>query len=123
MSMKLFAANVPCELKFGVSEASPHGLGVRGLVANSIHGGFAQGWALEKLGHAVEHLVDSRLFDLNAQRVRDEQEAVQILMRMSRAIFSECTKDGRARLGEDWVTGVIAGRQNEAIGTAAFYYT
>lgn len=51
-----------------------------------------QGRGLVSLGHAVEYLVDSRLFDLEAQNVRDEQEAVQILKRMSRAIFAECVE-------------------------------
>ena len=49
-----------------------------------------QGRALEMLGHAVEYLVDSRLFQTGDHVQRDEQEAVQILMRLSRAVFSEC---------------------------------
>ena len=49
----------------------------------------AHGRALETLGHAVAYLVDARLFDLSDHNVRDEQEAVQIMMRMSRAVFTE----------------------------------
>ena len=52
----------------------------------------AQGRALEKLGHAVEYLVDSRMFHPGAVNQRDEQEAVQILMRASRAVFAECAE-------------------------------
>ncbi len=48
-----------------------------------------QGRALEMLGHAVEYLVDSRMFGDEAG-FRSEGEAVQILMRMSRAVFAEC---------------------------------
>jgi transcriptional regulator of met regulon len=53
-------------------------------------GRLEQAHALEMLSHAVEHLVDSRLFGTDAQTVKDNQEAVQILMRLSRVVFSEC---------------------------------
>ncbi len=49
-----------------------------------------QGRALEAIGHAVEYLVDSRLFQVGDHNRRAEQEAVQILMRLSRAVFAEC---------------------------------
>jgi hypothetical protein len=49
-----------------------------------------QGQALERLGHAIEYLVDSRLFMTGKLDVRAEQEAVQLLMRMSRSVFAEC---------------------------------
>jgi hypothetical protein len=49
-----------------------------------------QGRALETLGHAVEYLVDSRMFQVEETNARDEQEAVQILMRLSRSVFAEC---------------------------------
>ena len=50
-----------------------------------------QGRALESLGHAVEYLVDSRLF-LSGIVQHDEQEAQQILMQLSRSVFSECAE-------------------------------
>lgn len=50
-----------------------------------------QARALETLGHAVKYLIDSRLFDQVDRNPRDKEEAVQILMRMSRAVFAECT--------------------------------
>jgi len=53
-------------------------------------GSIQQGRALETLGHAVEYLVDSRLFQVEDDNQRAEQEAVQILMRASRAVFAEC---------------------------------
>jgi hypothetical protein len=53
-------------------------------------GNSEQGRALEILGHAVEYLVDSRLFLVDQTQAKAEQDAVQILMRMSRAVFLEC---------------------------------
>lgn len=51
-----------------------------------------QGRALEEVGHAIEYLVDSRLFIASGLDERAEQEAVQVLMRVSRAIFAECAE-------------------------------
>ena len=51
-----------------------------------------QGRALETVGHAIEYLVDSRLFITSGLDERAEQEAAQILMRASRAIFAECVE-------------------------------
>lgn len=45
-----------------------------------------QGRALEILGHAVEYLVDSRLFD--QWETPADAEAVHLLMACSRAVFS-----------------------------------
>lgn len=53
-------------------------------------GSIAQGQALETLGHAVEYLVDSALFYRESSDSRANQDAVQILMRASRAVFAEC---------------------------------
>jgi hypothetical protein len=49
-----------------------------------------QGRALETLGHAVEYLADSGLFLRDERDPVAEQQAIQILMRLSRAVFSEC---------------------------------
>ena len=49
-----------------------------------------QGRALETLGHAVEYLTDSGLFVRDERDSKAEQQAIQILMRLSRAVFSEC---------------------------------
>ena len=42
------------------------------------------------MGHAVEYLVDSGMFLRDERNQRDEDAAIQILMRLSRAIFAEC---------------------------------
>ena len=53
-------------------------------------GNMEQGKALEFLGHSVEYLVDSRLFTKDEAEAQNDREAVQILMRCSRAVFAEC---------------------------------
>lgn len=47
-----------------------------------------QGKALETLGHAIEYLVDSRLFD--QWQSPADAEAVHMLMGCSRAVFADC---------------------------------
>lgn len=49
-----------------------------------------QGRALEKLGHAVEYLVDSRMALIDEPRTRADAEALDVLMCLSRSVFSEC---------------------------------
>jgi hypothetical protein len=49
-----------------------------------------QGRALELLGHALEYLVDSRLY-LTESDVSDNL-AVQTLMRLNREVFAECAE-------------------------------
>lgn len=49
-----------------------------------------QGRALEILGHAVEYLVDSRMFLVDQPATRADAEATQILMLLSREVFFEC---------------------------------
>lgn len=51
-----------------------------------------QGKSLEKLGHAVEYLMDSRQFQLDPATAKAERDALQILMRSSRAVFAECAE-------------------------------
>ncbi len=53
-------------------------------------GSLQQGRALETLGHAVEYLVDSRMFLVEMQNPKAEQDALELLKRMSRIVFSEC---------------------------------
>lgn len=48
----------------------------------------AQGRALEALGHAIEYLVDSRLFDQWESPA--DAEAVHLLMACSRNVFADC---------------------------------
>jgi hypothetical protein len=49
-----------------------------------------QGRSLEALGHAIEYLVDSQLHRKPTPASRDDAEASQILMRLSREVFAEC---------------------------------
>ncbi len=53
-------------------------------------GSSEQGRALEILGHAVEYLVDSRLRFNDPQAAAGERDAIELLMRLNRAVFSEC---------------------------------
>ena len=72
-----------------------------------------QGQALEKLGHAVEYLVDSRMVLIHEPSTRADAEALDILMRLSRAVFAECEEIvpvGR-RLRQ-WVMGANVARVN-----------
>jgi hypothetical protein len=50
-----------------------------------------QGRALESLGHAIEYLYDSQVYQSdNGVLSQGDMEAVQILMRLSREVFNEC---------------------------------
>jgi hypothetical protein len=49
-----------------------------------------QGRALETLGHAIEYLIDSQLWRGRDYDPKNDQEAIQILMRLSREVFGEC---------------------------------
>ena len=53
-------------------------------------GSAEQGRALETLGHAVEYLVDSRMRFNDQQAAAGERDAIELLMRLNRAVFSEC---------------------------------
>lgn len=65
-----------------------------------------QGRALEKLGHAVEYLVDSRMALIDELSTRADAEAVDILMRLSRWVFSECEEIvPMGRRLKAWMTG------------------
>jgi len=79
------------EVARGAISARPGSSGRRGETIRR-RGSILQGRALETLGHAVEYLVDSRLFQVEDDNQRAEQEAVQILMRASRAVFAECAE-------------------------------
>lgn len=73
----------------------------------------SQGQALEKLGHAVEYLVDSRMVLIHEPSTRADAEALDILMRASRAVFAECEEiiPVGQRLRQ-WVTGANIARVN-----------
>jgi hypothetical protein len=47
------------------------------------------GQALEILGHALEYLVDSRMYQVDEPATRADSEALHILMRLSREVFED----------------------------------
>lgn len=49
-----------------------------------------QGQALEKLGRAIEYLMDSRMALVLEPTTKADAEALEILMRLNRRVFSEC---------------------------------
>ena len=51
-----------------------------------------QGRSLELLGHAIEYLVDSDLNGLAAIPSTEVSQAAQVLMRLSRQVFAECSE-------------------------------
>ena len=68
-----------------------------------------QGRALETLGHAVEYLTDSQLFLTEEAGVQHSREAIQILMRCSRAVFLECPEVVPVRRRVSlWVTAGVS---------------
>ena len=56
-----------------------------------------QGHSLEKLGHAIEYLVDSQLDLTSSTNPKAAAEAAHILMRLSREVFAECRAAAPAR--------------------------
>lgn len=48
------------------------------------------GQALEQIGHAIEYLIDSRALFTGSVPGEAVDEAIEILSRASRAVFSEC---------------------------------
>ncbi len=65
-------------------------------------GSAEQGRALEILGHAVEYLVDSRMRFNDPLAAAGEREAIELLMRLNRAVFAECPEvvPLRRRIGQ-----------------------
>ena len=72
--------------------------------------GRKQGVAIEVLGHAVEYLIDSRMFLTQTPYTKSEEEAVQILMRANRLVFESCPEvvpmGARVR---NWMRGMTGG--------------
>lgn len=73
-----------------------------------------QGRALEKLGHAIEYLVDSRMVLIDEPATRTDAEALDILMRLSRCVFSECAEIVPVRQRfKGWMAHRIGGRKTK----------
>jgi len=51
-----------------------------------------QGRALETLAHAIEYLVDSRMFLVNEPARRADGEAIQVLARLGHEVFATCAE-------------------------------
>ena len=73
-----------------------------------------QGRALEILGHAIEYLIDSRMFLIDEPANKADEQATRILMRLSREVFMECAEaiSTRRRL-RDWLTRKSSGLAGE----------
>jgi hypothetical protein len=48
------------------------------------------GRALEVLGRSLEYLIDSRMYMIDQPSTRADTEAVSILAKLSRVVFTEC---------------------------------
>ncbi len=53
-------------------------------------GTLQQGHALELLGHAVEYLIDSGLYDQEGRNPDNDRQSVRLLMSLSRSVFADC---------------------------------
>jgi hypothetical protein len=49
-----------------------------------------QAHAIEKLGHAVDHLTYSRMFLTDNDAVKADADAIHILLALRRSVFKEC---------------------------------
>jgi hypothetical protein len=52
-------------------------------------GGTQECRALEKLGRSLEYLIDSRMYMIDQPLTKADNDAVRILARLSRSVFSE----------------------------------
>jgi hypothetical protein len=67
------------------------------------------GATLQILGHAAEYLAESRRYTLSATKT--DEEAIHILMRLSREVFDEYAKAAAARTRfHDWVMDQVVRR-------------
>jgi hypothetical protein len=80
----------------------PHTLGSTEL---SRMAGVHHGRTLLMLGHAAEHLADSHRFVFEERAVVPVDEAIHILMRLSRGVFEEYAEDVSGRCLEEAIRG------------------
>ena len=78
-----------------------------------------QGRALITLAHAIEYLVDSRMFLVNEPTRRADNEAIQMLSRLGHEVFATCPEyvpiQRRLKL---WATERIKGSFSNPLRTA-----
>ena len=72
-----------------------------------------QGKALLSLGHAIEYLIDTRMYrseaGLAGAEAKSDAEASQILMRLNREVFAECREIVPARrVLQRWLGSLFA---------------
>ncbi len=74
-----------------------------------------QGQGLEVLGHALEYLVDTRMFVYREPNTKADAEAIHILSRCSREVFATCAEvvpvrqRVKAWLAETFHLGALSG--------------
>jgi hypothetical protein len=72
-----------------------------------------QARAIEKLGHAVDHLIYSRMFRTDANAVKADSDAIHTLMVLRRSVFEECeTVTQGDRQVKQWITERLRRRTN-----------
>jgi hypothetical protein len=72
-----------------------------------------QARAIEKLGHAVDHLIYSRMFLTEADAVKADSDAIHILMVLRRSVFEECEPiDRGSRQVKQWIMERVRRRSN-----------
>ena len=72
-----------------------------------------QALSIEKLGHAVDHLIYSRMFLTDADAVKADSDAIRILMVLRRSVFEDCeTVAQENRQVKHWVMERLGRRAN-----------
>lgn len=74
----------------------------------------SQGQALEMIGHAIEYVYDSRVYQNSGALSRSDMEAVQTLMRLSREVYLECKviPPATSRPGlKHWLFNLLSGKR------------
>lgn len=88
-------APFPCAYPFAVSDAAGQHLEAVGEAPRlpvRRRANADQARAIETLGHAVDHLIYSRMFLTDREAVKADTEAIHILMMLRRSVFEECER-------------------------------
>jgi galactose-1-phosphate uridylyltransferase len=69
--------------------------------------------AIQKLGHAVDHLIYSRMFLTDADMVKADADAIHLLMVLRRNVFEECitVAQGNQQV-KQWIMARLKRRTN-----------
>jgi hypothetical protein len=72
-----------------------------------------QAYAIEKLGHAVDHLIYSRMFLTDNDAAKADADAIHILQVIRRGVFKECEMVDRGnRQVKQWVIEWLGRKAN-----------